>query len=700
MADPNYFVGIDFTTGSSTNVTEDITRIDISRRMASPIARLSPGEASIALDNTDGKYGPDNQASPLAGLIRPQLPININATHDNYGLCENISLHNFTAAFNGYTSLTNAIDVLAEFTPTALGVSSAHTLVAKWSSGANKSFALQVSSGSLLRWMWSHNGVTINNEYSTAPLTDHFSTGDRVYARSMFSPTNKDGVYEIAFEISSNGANYAPLGDTIVGGASSSIDTGTDSINVGWLDPGTPDFLLGNVYFAEVRDGINGPARSQFNPNDIRALPVANGSWQSIANDTWALHSAQVLNDNGDIPFNLFTGYIDEIKLDVKATRPLTTMQCRDEVKKLVDETITTSLFTNFNIGSAFVECLSLSTVNSFAIDTLADEQPFIWFRDRNLGGALDDLAKEGFYFMFADGGGTLRVKDRYFDIDTSSDNTFATVVNSLNAFHTFDYGLSDDDIFNNAIVEGVPRLIDNTAQVIAYTTNPIAIPASSSVTFWLEYLDPTNLEPAPAIETVTPVNSTDYQSFINSAGTGTEHTATTSASVSLFSQTAKNVVYNGSSNPVWLTRYEVRGKPIHRQPRVSATADHTSSQAIYGQKSFRLSSPLLGRELHMQDYADYVVQRHAYPYPDISISRKNDFPANLTTELAQRILVSNSIAGLSSVFVIQRLEHRIDLERGLEHETAMSLAVYKDSEVLILDDQAYGKLDFRRLGF
>lgn len=81
MADPVYFVGIEFETGSFTEVTPDVTQFTIARELASLFSSIAPGSADFELMNDDGKYSPDYSASAFAGLLRPNLPVKIEATH-------------------------------------------------------------------------------------------------------------------------------------------------------------------------------------------------------------------------------------------------------------------------------------------------------------------------------------------------------------------------------------------------------------------------------------------------------------------------------------------------------------------------------------------------------------------------------------------------------------------------------------------
>src|SRR3990167_7912597 len=81
MADPSYSVGIEFVTGSFTDITDDVLRVTAHRALANGFDPLSPGDCNILLDNMTGKYSPEYPDSVFAGLMRPNLQVKVQATH-------------------------------------------------------------------------------------------------------------------------------------------------------------------------------------------------------------------------------------------------------------------------------------------------------------------------------------------------------------------------------------------------------------------------------------------------------------------------------------------------------------------------------------------------------------------------------------------------------------------------------------------
>jgi hypothetical protein len=419
---------------------------------------------------------------------------------------------------------------------------------------------------------------------------------------------------------------------------------------------------------------------------DNTASPFAGLMRPQLGIKMTAVHSTET--------FNLFTGTIDSWALSPNLKSPRNcTLSARDNGKLLKNVNITTSLFANYNVGSLFHEVLTEAAVNSFQIDQIADVSPFTWFRDYNAKNAIDDLALSGFSYTFVDGGGVFNVKRRYYEITGS-------VVASLNESYDMRYGLSDDAVFNLINAEGEPREPDTVTQTLAFIPSAFFIPSSSHIAFSLEYLDPSNNEPAPGLDMITPINSLDYKANEFLDGSGVDKTSVASVSTKFFGQSAVNTVFNGSDSGIFLTSLNLRGKPVHRRPRFTTTAQDSSSQSLYETKEIRMFSAYFENQTFTQDYSDYLLERNKDPNKDMSISIRNEFPLVLSTELSDQFHLVNSFLGVNENEIITAISHTIDLQNGLVHQVNYTLDAFRDQAVLILDDPVFGELDARRLGF
>lgn len=389
----------------------------------------------------------------------------------------------------------------------------------------------------------------------------------------------------------------------------------------------------------------------------------------------------------------LFLGEIDDWSVQPQIGGAAT-VTARDVGKTLRVRTVTTSLFQDYNVASTFAEVFNAVDVSSYSVDAIKESIPFAWFRDQRADTAINELLKSGFYFAYVDGNGVINVKDRYYDAT-------GTVVSSHNSGWSMSYALTDDEVINDAVVESRERQLVNSTQVLGSVVSPIPVPANSYVNFRTEYLDPQNLAPVPGTQMVTPVASTDYLVNVSSDGSGSDRTSTTSVYTTFFGQTAVNTVYNGTASEVFITKFNLRGKPVQRRPSVSARAqDVSSSQAVYGKKTYQIASEFFQGFEFAQNYATFIVDKEKNPAPDMSFGLVNEFPEILDIDLGSLIHITNSITGVASAYVVAELTHSIDMGRGQRHELGMSLEGRKSADVLILGNNPLGIIGQRKLGF
>jgi hypothetical protein len=395
--------------------------------------------------------------------------------------------------------------------------------------------------------------------------------------------------------------------------------------------------------------------------------------------------------------YQLFTGKIDSFKADPdlnKARKMLIDM--RDEMKTVNDRTITTSVFVNTDVTSVITSVLEAAGVADYHVHGLSNDIfPFAWFEDRNAKNVIQDVIEAGFYRAFVDGAGEFHFHSRYWDQEGS-------VVGSFNEFFSMNYQLDDGDVANKITVRGTPRVRDTDVTTVAFIATPFLIQASAGIGFFLNYFDPDNKEPAPADNMVTPVNSTDYQSFVNSDGSGAEHTNVLSASVTFFGESAVCSVFNGTGTDVWLTKFQLRGQSIQRKPDVSFTAeDASSSQVLYGVRGFRLDSRLISDQGFVEDYANFLKDRNKNPAAAITVKFRNQFPVQLGMDPGSKVHLTDALLGIEAEYNIERVIHTVRFDKsGTQHDTQLEVEAFRDGEVFILDHASYGLLDSRRLGF
>lgn len=395
--------------------------------------------------------------------------------------------------------------------------------------------------------------------------------------------------------------------------------------------------------------------------------------------------------------YHLFTGVVDGFRLNPAPGQATASVELSDRIKQLQFRDVKLPLRANINTSSLFTEILSASGVDSASriVDAMTDTVPYAYYDRYKPLNALDQVARFGFSKMFVDAQGRLNVKDRSWFYN-------AAAVGSYSSFLAFELQHADDFVSNVVRVAGLPRQLATTTQTIAWLQTVPSIAASSWLSFFIEYIDPDTLESAtPATSMVTPVASTDYYTNTASDGSGTNRTSTTSVSITFFATTAVASLFNGSSDLIYLNRFQLRGSSIQRRPSIAYETEVNSSITAYGRRELSLESEFISAVSYAKDYADFLITERVTPADNMSASVKNQWPDALANDLGSVIHIVESITAVGSLFLIQEISHDVTLERGIEHVTTYRGRVARTQNFLVLDDNPRGTLDsIYRLSF
>lgn len=446
------------------------------------------------------------------------------------------------------------------------------------------------------------------------------------------------------------------------------------------LPVGRADLILDNFDARYSPDNPGGPYAGLLKPN--KALRIQ------------ATHSGST--------YNLFRGLIDRYSPEPELERRVTHVQASDRLKDLMRRRIDSDIAIDTNPGSLAWDVLSRAgvAVADRDVDTLPELStiPFAWFRDAPALQAMEQILRFGYYSLYAAPNGRVTVKGRYW----GPGDAIGTVVASyVNDFFALDYALSDDAVVNFARVQGTPRRISTSVQTVAWLQERPFIPASSGIGFTLAYVDPDSNERETPARSISVTNSADYLTNTNSGGTGVDRTAQASAQLTVSAVSAVCSIFNGSADPVYLTKFQLRGFSIQRQPEIVAIAQDNSSQTVYGRRDFTLASDFIGTfDPYAQSYADFLIRDRKEPLADIGFTLKNVFPDVLGRELGDIVHLVESNTAVGSRFAIRSIEHDVTLARGLEHSVRYGVVFWIDREYLVLDNDPNGRLDSRRAAF
>lgn len=390
--------------------------------------------------------------------------------------------------------------------------------------------------------------------------------------------------------------------------------------------------------------------------------------------------------------YGLFLGWIKQWQLNPALGARMTVVHADDVVSRLDDIVVTTSLYSNINPASLFCTVMSQCAVNSFAADVVADSIDFAWFDNAAARKAIQRLVNFGRYGVFQDGGGTVQMKGRYFGAFDSAVNTI------VNNFFGFDYALDDSKVINSVKVSGAPRQLTTSVSTIAWVIGAPSIPASGSIGFWLGYVDPVQPSVFTPANSVSATSSADYLCNTVSGGGGSDRTSTLSLSATFFGASAVCSFFNGSGDVVYLNKFQLRGFSAQLQPALSYSTNNSSSQAAYGHHDVQVSDDFMAKTLYLQPYADSLLLDRKEVAPAIRVELKNQFPDVLGIELGKVVSLVESLSGVGSQWIVQRVEHDVSLISGLEHTLVMDVEYAIDRPYLVLDDATRGALDSGRV--
>lgn len=212
-------------------------------------------------------------------------------------------------------SITGDIDVRMKLSMDAWASVNNPALIGKWVNGGNRSWRITLLANGNLQVFLSSTGSDSTGGTSVSPGIANGVVGWIRWTR--IQSTGASVLYN-----SVDGVTWGVLASYTHLAGQSLIDT-TSPIEIGTTNFGVSDIgFLGNVYYAEVRNGINGPVVSSFNGSDnmVQTPWTINGSawnWEAsnFAGKPGIALALPGTPGNGastpDIPGNSITGDID-----------------------------------------------------------------------------------------------------------------------------------------------------------------------------------------------------------------------------------------------------------------------------------------------------------------------------------------------------------------------------------------------------
>lgn len=247
-------------------------------------------ELTATLDNSGNDYTPDNPNCSLWGLIGRQTPIRAWAEAGTPRLLVTAGLGSGattpdSAALSLSTDVELTIDVdLPNWRTSTM-------LLGKWDSGTDKSYYLGVDDDGYLWLQWSTDGSA---QYGTASTAVVPAETGRLTVRGYLDMNDGSGNRAYTFSWSTGGVagTFTQLGDTVPGGAASTIHDGTADLVVG--DDPAYARMVGVVHAATVRGTAGGALVAS---PDFTAQASGTSSFDDAQSNTWTVQTGASLTD-------------------------------------------------------------------------------------------------------------------------------------------------------------------------------------------------------------------------------------------------------------------------------------------------------------------------------------------------------------------------------------------------------------------
>ena len=251
-------------------------------------ARVDPSTLRPLLNNTDGRFSPDNPMGPYYGQFGRNTPfrLSLRAGSPFLDLPGNAG-DRVTTPDDAALDITGDIDIRVDATLLNWATGSVIPLLGKYNPNTNqRSYRLVVGTTGLLSLVWSTTGANFIEAPSTMspPVTP---TGRRA-VRAVLDVDNGAGGNTATFYYADTIAGpWTQLGEPVVTSGTTSIFNSTSPLEVGHLSNHVFPAPEGRFHAVEVRTGIDGALAAA---PDFTAQTIGTSSFTDGAGRMWTVN--------------------------------------------------------------------------------------------------------------------------------------------------------------------------------------------------------------------------------------------------------------------------------------------------------------------------------------------------------------------------------------------------------------------------
>lgn len=305
---------------------------------------------------------------------------------------------------------------------------------------------------------------------------------------------------------------------------------------------------------------------------------------------------------------------------------------------------------------------------------------------------ALQSIAQSEFGYVYIKGGydgtyaatgTTLTFENRHTRLRKTSTD-FAVDESALDVVVRRTRG----DVFNRVEVTVHPREVDAGSPVTLFTlkTKPV-VRAGETVYIDGRYTDPNQrgVTRVGGANMIAPVATTDYTMNTAEDGSGTNLTASFTVTATFGANTVRFAVANGAAQDGYITSLKCRGDGLYDFEPVTVSAEDSTSQTTYGERTMGIDMPLQTSANVARDAAEYALagwKDETTRIEKIVFIADNTRAIDFLTAAAEiepgaRVAVIETQTAVAAPFFVQSVEMEI-----AQRVTTVAWAVIPASEI------------------
>ncbi|MEW6578646.1 MAG: hypothetical protein AB1435_05565 [Chloroflexota bacterium] len=365
-------------------------------------------------------------------------------------------------------------------------------------------------------------------------------------------------------------------------------------------------------------------------------------------------------SEDGD-SWTLFRGTIARIAPEAGAWPGAVTITCADGIARLARARVAVAHADEMPVDEAVSDLVSaVYTPPALSVADNGDSLAHYgrtWEPEQTTTlDALADICRAvyGRFWVARDGTATYWSRRQQQDPSVSAALVIGTGASAA-PLDALDVALDAEGVINHAQVTIYPVETVGSLQVLWTARTVLRIAPGQTRTIYAPFHDENGAR-VGALDVVAPVAAMDYAVNDRPDGSGYDYTNSPhfALSAEIEATRAAITLTNTAIGPLYVTRLQVRGKPIRTYDPITLVASDANSQARYERRAAALDLPMQPDPVFGQAYAEYLVGRYKTPALAAARLRVRDRAriggaSIFGVGLMDKVIVSDAASGLSA---------------------------------------------------